>query len=693
MIKNQYLERFLARAQICIFGLFFLLVPVASQALTSNDPNAEQWAYTHVGINKAWDYTTGSSNVVVAVIDNGFDTFHPDLFGNAWKNIDEIADNGIDDDRNGYIDDVWGWNFVIEDTNYDGYISDEESKGNNDPRPDPSDLTDSGRNSGIFNHGTAVAGIIGAVGNNKKDGVGINWKAKLMNIKVIDNTGYGSLDKLDEAIRYAVDNGAHIINISMVGSEDSTDVASAISYAYDRGVSVIAAAGNNMLSLDDYPMSPVCLDAGNSIEKVLGVSAITEDHHLARFSNYGSNCVDITAPGVNIQSTLRYSPTNGFPDTYGGDWDGTSFSTPMVSGAAALLKSIQPTWKPLDIFTALTKTVQHTPGQDEVVYAELFGAGLLQIDKAVQYAVEWKGSGTETREPTIIIEDEPTQVIESSERIITISQDGKRQEKYTDFSSEDFISKSALQNLDDITSYEYNGQKYFVTVASVNKKTVVTFYNKDFALIRQWETDKRGPFEILVGDIFEGIGQEVVLAPKYGGTKQVFLLFSLNGVEKGEYLSESNNAGVSVAIDNGNLVALYSEDRNLKISKFDQKLESISEMDINYPGVAGKLAVGDINSDLQNEYIVGAVSGDVPWLSYYDNAGILLRQFYAYDAGYRGGLDLSIMDFDNNGEDDVIVALESGLQPVRVWNSRSGKLASWWPFGKDNVQTLKVLVY
>ncbi len=353
----------------------FLFVAQQANAVMPNDPEAKQWAYEHVGLYKAWDYAIGSRDVVVAVVDNGVDFLHPDLMDNAWKNEDEISGNGIDDDNNGFIDDVWGWNFVDN---------------NNDPRPNVEALSESEMEEDVFSHGTVVAGLISAVGNNGLDGTGISWYARIMSVKILDNSGEGDIVPLSPAIRYAVDNGADVINISAVGYEngDKDDIKQAVEYAYEKGVVVVAAAGNNNTFLNASPLYPICADLGTGGQMVLGVSAVTPEHRVTRFSNTGSDCIDITAPGINVSSTVRFSPTNGLTKRYKDGWSGTSFAAPLVSGAAALIKSIQPSWGAKEIYFSILSTVHHTPGQDEAVYADLFGKGLLQIDKAVKYAVD-----------------------------------------------------------------------------------------------------------------------------------------------------------------------------------------------------------------------------------------------------------------------------------------------------------------
>ncbi len=360
---------------LLLLGVSFLYTNCV-QAKMPDDPFVSQWAYEHTGAYEAWDYTVGSQDVVVAVIDNGIDMMHPDLEDNMWVNKDEIRDNGVDDDKNGFIDDYFGWDFLDN---------------NNDPRPNVDNLTGLEREQNIPSHGTAVAGIIGAVGNNGLDGVGLNWKVKIMNLKVIGNSGEGGSFPLVPAIYYAVDNGANIINVSAVGPSTGgglAEIRAAVEYAYKHNVLIVAAAGNGMQLLNENKMYPICADEGLSYQQVLGVSAMDVEHHLAPFSNVGSSCIDITAPGVNVSSTSRFSPTNGLMSRYVNGWSGTSFASPMVAGAAALIKSIQPKWGPGEISDALLKTVHHTRSQNEQEYAELFGNGLLQINKAIKYAVE-----------------------------------------------------------------------------------------------------------------------------------------------------------------------------------------------------------------------------------------------------------------------------------------------------------------
>lgn len=289
------------------------------QPTAQDDLSAYQQYLQQAKIDQAWNYSHGSSEVVVAVIDDGVYTGHPDLDSNMWINFNEIEGNGKDDDNNGYIDDRWGWDFVSNSKN----------------------MTTLGT------HGTMVAGIIGSESNNNTGITGINWNIKLMPIITCDNNGCND-EAIKKGIRYAVDNGADIINLSLGGEvfNYADDYNEVIEYAFDRNVLVVIAAGNGDLeggigrNLDITKVSPVCNDSNQNM--VLGVGAVDANNQLTSWSNYGV-CADIYAPGEDIVSTAvpAYSTLSGFYDSA----DGTSFSTPIISGIAALIKAKYPTIK------------------------------------------------------------------------------------------------------------------------------------------------------------------------------------------------------------------------------------------------------------------------------------------------------------------------------------------------------------
>jgi subtilisin family serine protease len=289
---------------------------------TPNDPQfGLQWALHNDGslggkagadisAPEAWNFTTGDKDVIVAVIDTGVDYTHPDLAANMWVNPGEIPGNGIDDDGNGYIDDVYGWNFSWVDSILDGSAF------------DPSDPMD--RNG----HGTHCAGIIGAVGNNAVGVAGVNWKVKIMAISFLGQWGMGLTSDAILAIEYAWKNGARISNNSWGGYGRSEALYDAILVAGMNKHLFLAAAGNYGFNNDTEGGRFHHYPSDYDLDNIIAVAATDRNDDLAEFSNYGAVSIDLAAPGVGILSTV---PGGGYQS-----YSGTSMATPFVAGAAAL---------------------------------------------------------------------------------------------------------------------------------------------------------------------------------------------------------------------------------------------------------------------------------------------------------------------------------------------------------------------
>ncbi len=277
--------------------------------IVPNDPLfSQQWALDNTGDKdidapEAWDRINDSSTVVVAVIDTGVDYTHEDLSDNMWVNTGEIAGNGVDDDGDGYVDDINGINAI---------------SGTGDPMDDDG-------------HGTHVSGIIGASGNNGKGVTGVNWKIKIMGLKFMDASG-GSVSDEIECIDYIIDmkkrgENIKVTNGSFGSSGNSQAEYDAIKRLLDYGIIFVAAAGNEGSNNDSEPVYPASYDLPN----IIAVAATYENDTLANFSNYGIRSVDLGAPGVNILSTIA---GNNYESL-----DGTSMATPYVSGVVGLLSA------------------------------------------------------------------------------------------------------------------------------------------------------------------------------------------------------------------------------------------------------------------------------------------------------------------------------------------------------------------
>ncbi|MEN6429176.1 MAG: S8 family serine peptidase [Phycisphaerales bacterium] len=321
---------------------------------TPNDPEfPDQYAHQLIGMEDAWDISTGSKDIVVAVLDTGVDANHPDLKSNMWVNADEVPSNGVDDDGNGYVDDIYGWNF--------GYD-------NNDVTPE----IDYDFYYGVSGHGTEVSGVIAAVGNNGVGVCGVNWQCSIMALRLsLDFTTEEAAEGLD----YAAANGARIVNMSfggdVFGPEGDLVLKAAIDNAYDQGVLLVASAGNSDTSRANYP-------AG--FPNVMAVASTNGEDAKTGHSTFGT-WVDIAAPGTDIVTT---DLGGGYLATAG-----TSFSSPYVVAVAALVLSHRPDLTAVEVRAILENTT------DEVYYGD--------VDPNLGYI----GTGRVNAYSALIVADEP----------------------------------------------------------------------------------------------------------------------------------------------------------------------------------------------------------------------------------------------------------------------------------------------
>ncbi len=323
---------------------------IISACAEPNDPlYHSQWALAQIKAVEAWEMSRGSADVVIALPDTGVDYNHRDLQGNLWINEAELNGvSGVDDDGNGYVDDVRGYDFIA---------------------PDADPLDDGG-------HGTHCAGVIAARGDNGLDIAGVCWQARIMPVKMLDEDGIGTSGEAVEAIYYAVDNGANVISCSWGDIEDSRALRDAVAYAHSEGVVLIAAAGNDHSSVPFYP-------AGYA--EVIGVAATDRNDRRQYASSFG-NWVDVAAPGDDILS-LRAAGTSA-----GAAWDsfstrlsGTSMAAPHVSGTCALLLCANPFLSPDEIRQRTLAT------GDPIQEGTCLSNARVNVAAALQAAVPWRG--------------------------------------------------------------------------------------------------------------------------------------------------------------------------------------------------------------------------------------------------------------------------------------------------------------
>ena len=299
-----------------------------------------QWNMLDIQAHKAWQATTGIS-ITIAILDTGVDLYHPDLNAKIWSNPGEIPDNGLDDDENGYIDDVHGWDFV--------------DKGDNDPQDDNG-------------HGTHVAGIAAAETNNDVGVAGVSWGAVIMPVKVLNSENKGYHSDIIKGLIYAADNGARIINMSFASEVEDPALKEAIEYAHDtKGCLLVAAAGNWAKK-----GNPVTYPA--AFPGVIAVAATDITDTRWSESEHGP-FIDLVAPGLHILSTYWFRGAHDYT------WaDGTSMAAPHVSGVAALVWSINPEYTNDEVEERIERGADDlgTPGWDQY-----YGWGKVNAYKAV----------------------------------------------------------------------------------------------------------------------------------------------------------------------------------------------------------------------------------------------------------------------------------------------------------------------
>ena len=445
---------------------------------------------------------------------------------------------------------------------------------------DPSPAFKEGYTADGIIHGTIVAGVAAASGNNGTGISGVTWKAKIMALKVLDDQGSGDTINVIQAIDYAINNGADIINFSFVGYGNSQSLENAIRRAYQSGIIMVAAAGNDQgegdgVNTEKTPIYPACHDGLPNENMVIGVSATDALDQKASFSGFGHNCVDIAAPGVSIFSTTVNAPGESFENKkfinyYDGYWAGTSMAAPMVSGAIALIEAVNPSLRYSQIKSILLDTSDNIFRLNPE-YLNKLGRGRLNVYEAVKKA--------------------KSELANKELRLL-------------------FAPSFGRESLIEIADFKGNVLNEFLAYPEVFK----------------------GGAYIAAGDVDGDGDDEIVSGAGYGGGPQV-RIFDNTGKVEGQF---------------------FAYDKNFR------------------GGV--HLAVGDVDGDGIDEIIAGAGKTGGPHVRIFNNQGNLLRQFFAYDKNFRGGVHLAVGDVDGDGREEIITGAGFGGGPqVRIFDY-SGKV-------------------
>jgi subtilisin family serine protease len=609
-----------------------------------------------INATNAWNTTTGSKDIVIAIIDSGVDIDHPDLKNNIYINTREIPNNGLDDDENGFTDDVSGWDFITN---------------SNDPQPkiEPDYSTTA------VSHGTVVAGIAAAEGGNKIGIAGVSWKTKILPLRVLNSKGIGNTLTVAQAIDYAREMGVDIINLSFVGSGKSITLENSIRQAHQAGILVVAAAGNEVakgINLDEKPEYPVCHDGPNGENWVLGVASIDSQNRLASFSNYGKKCIDLSTPGVNIYSTVfQDSRYDDFKDKlYESGWTGTSVSSPQVAGAAALIMAIKPDFSLSQIKNLIINNTDCIDDHNRN-YKEFLGSGKLNIYASISRSF-FETPRSDIGFSHII----SSPAVNGGPHVRVFKKENLQTQFFThdegfyagvSLSSGDIDNDGQKEVLSGLGPGSYPWIKIFDSVGNLKDKIVA--YPESF----------RGGVEVALGDIDNDGVLDIISGAGKGGGPQIRVFDSAGKVKLQFFAFDKNNRdGLKIASGDVNgdgkdeiIAILRSTKPVLRIFNNSGKLISEFEIDNTYYSKwAGDVTTGDIDNNGVEEIVIGASFGEKPKISVFDYSGNEIKSFLAYGESFRGGVFVAIGDVDSDNENEIISgAGRTGGPQVRVFNS------------------------
>jgi subtilisin family serine protease len=658
-----------------------LLLPISNlQARTPNDAYfGDQWYLPRIDAPSAWDTTTGNKDLIIAVLDTGVDLNHPDLVGNVWVNGNEITGNSKDDDGNGFIDDTQGWDFV-----------------DNDSAPEP--MVGS-LDSAAMSHGTLVSGLIAAQSNNAIGYSGVLWNAKIMPLRVLNSDGVGGEEATAKAVDYAVANGAKVINMSFAGSASGSRLKTSVRKAYEAGVVVVAALGNDGQDVDVDPVYPACFQS-DIADWVLGVTATDPDDNETEFTNYGATCADLSAPGIDILGLGYQAEGEQIDQAYGGPWNGTSAASPLVAGSAGLLLSKYPNLSPQDVFTILKLSVD--PINDTLSGVGSIGVGRLNIAKALSVAASFTPATDAT---SSIITDKTN--LSNSDKSIPITEDEHTNEHYS------FLALgSGVGELPNVEVYRADGTAYATfTAYTPNFKGGVRVVTEDLdsdaipevitaagpsggphirvfkpygAVISEFfayaNTSDQG-VNIAVGDV-DADGVADIVTSVGAGVSNDIIVWSLTGEEKYRFTATGFTERAPLSVDIADVdsdwdkeIVVYAEVGESRVQVYNIDGTKVTDF-IAYPehqtGV--RLDTADLDGDYRDEIITTGGAGEQAKTRIFNKSGAYWGGFVVPTTNALTSYRLSVTDIDIDGQIDIVLAPLATAGEVTVYAVDGEKL-------------------
>lgn len=651
-------------------GLFFvwLMAPVNAPVLAAEEPNDpffnEQWYLERIAAPEAWETSKGSEDLVIAVLDTGIDLDHPDLKDRLWRNGGEIANNGLDDDDNGYVDDVQGWDFVTND---------------NSPAVDLRLVTDPDAAS----HGTLVAGLIAAETDNNAGFAGVTWEGQLMPLRMLDETGVGGEQDAAAAIDYAVENGAQVINMSFAGDNAGTLLKAAAQRAYNAGVVIVAALGNGANNVNVTPVYPACITL-NGLDGIIGVTGVDQADNGSEFSNYGDDCADLAAPGEDILGLGYFDIEEGFANPYSGPWAGTSTAAPLVTGAVGILLSAYPDLTPDDIATILKLAVD--PIRSAVGMTGSYGVGRLNIARALEMAAGFSGAepGTPPEDEKPAVPDEGQEFPNDHYSFVALGAPaGERPDvrvyradgiEYATFTAYTLNFSGGVRTA--LADFDFDGIPEVVTAAGETGGPHIRVFKPFGAVISEffaYSKDSSHGVNIAVGDIDADGVQEIVTSVGQGVSNDV-VIWSQAGLEQARFTVEgfAPNAPLSVAVadvddDWEGEIIVWSTVGDSRVAIYQHNGQLLNSFLADpQPKTGMDISTGDFNADFRQEILVSLPTSDGAIFRLYNSIGAFVNGFNLLQPSLTKGAEVVVTDIDIDDVPDVVIAPRGAAGEVRV---------------------------